>query len=237
MKTALIIPALNEEPVIGQMLQRIPPTLFDQIIVADNGSTDRTGEIASSLGATVVRREQRGYGIACLAAIAQLNPVIDTIVFMQADLSEVPEECLRLLTPIQDGCADLVIGSRTLGTAEPGALLPHQDFGNRLACTLMRLLFRHTYTDLGPFRAIRRAALECLAMQETSYGWTVEMQVRALQQELRVMEVPVTYKRRAAGVNKVSGNWKASLQAGVRIIGTILRLYVRYGSASKSNSR
>lgn len=225
--TALIIPALNEEPVIGRMLAAIPPGLYGQIIVADNGSTDQTSEIAGGCGARVVREPERGYGAACLKAIAALPDGVEIVVFQQADASEDPEDARALLAPILAGEADLVIGTRTLGRADRGALLPHQEFGNRLATTLIRWIWGHRYTDLGPFRAITREALRRLGMRDRNYGWTVEMQVRALQQKLRVVEVPVRSKVRAAGVNKVSGNWKASFKAGQVILTTIARLAIR----------
>lgn len=225
--TVLIIPALNEEDVIGTMLSHLPPRVFDLVIIADNGSTDATAQIARAHGATVVTEPERGYGAACLRAIQALPPDTGTIVFLQADMSEDAEETQRLLAPLLDGRADLVIGSRTLGNAEPGALLPHQQFGNTLACTLIRWLYGFRYTDLGPFRAIRADALRSLGMRDRNYGWTVEMQVRALQKGLRVMEVPVTYRRRFAGENKVSGNLRASLAAGWKIIFTIARLILK----------
>jgi glycosyltransferase involved in cell wall biosynthesis len=225
MYVALIVPALNEEPVIGLMLDAVPRSLYRAILVADNGSTDRTAEIAAGRGAIVVHEPERGYGAACLRALQALPAEIDVIVFMQADLSEDPDEAARLLEPIRARRADMVLGSRTAGTAEPGALLPHQRFGNWLATGLIRLLYGRQYTDLGPFRAIRRDALERLEMKERNYGWTIEMQVRALQEGLRVEEIPVRYRPRAAGVNKVSGNAIASLMAGYRIIATLLRLW------------
>lgn len=225
MRTALIIPALNEDAVIGQTLAAIPEGLFDLVIVADNGSNDRTAEIARSMGATVISQPERGYGAACLRAIAELPNWIDAVVFMQADLSEDPKEAVMLLTPLREGRADLVLGSRTLGNAEKGALLPHQEFGNTIATSLIRLLFRgHRYTDLGPFRAIRTDRLKLLGMRDRNYGWTVEMQARALLQGLRVIEVPVHYRVRKAGVNKVSGNLKASLKAGWKILWTVVRV-------------
>jgi glycosyltransferase involved in cell wall biosynthesis len=226
-RAALIIPALNEEPVIGAMLDSVPPELFELVIVADNGSTDRTSEIARSRGATTVFEPERGYGAACLRALEAIPESIGAVVFLQADCSEDPAEAGQLLAPIFEGRADLVIGSRTLGNAEPGALLPHQEFGNRVATTLIRWLYGFGYTDLGPFRAIRLDALRRLEMANRNYGWTVEMQVKALQHGLRVMELPVRYRRRVAGENKVSGNWKASLRAGWMIITTVLRLYFR----------
>lgn len=227
MQTALIIPALNEEPVIGQMLDAIPRLLYKVIVVADNGSTDRTAEIAAAHGATVVHEIERGYGAACLRAIEALPPDVQAVVFMQADLSEYPEEAGLLLEPIKSGRADMVIGTRTMGTAAAGSLLPHQEFGNWVATSLIRVLYGFRYSDLGPFRAIRREALERLQMQERNYGWTIEMQVRAIEERLQVMEVPVRYRTRAAGVNKVSGNTKASFMAGYKIVFTVLRLWLR----------
>lgn len=220
---ALIIPALNEAPVIGQTLARVPPGLFATIIVADNGSTDRTAEEARRTGATVVNEPERGYGAACLKAIAALPPGIEAVVFMQADSSEDPAEAEKLLSPIYDGRADLVLGSRVLGGADRGALLPHQRFGNWLATTLIRLIYRHNYTDLGPFRAIRTSALAKLGMRDRNYGWTVEMQIKAVRRGLRIEEIPIRYGLRVAGVNKVSGNLGASIRAGIKILWVVMR--------------
>lgn len=231
LSAALIIPALNEEPVIAATLRAIPAGIFRLVIVADNGSTDRTVDLARACGATVIIEPERGYGAACLRALAALPPEIDTVVFLQADLSENPSEAPALLAPIERGETDLVLGSRVLRRAEHGALLPHQAFGNWLATALIRLLYGHRYTDLCAFRAIRRDALERLRMQDRNYGWTVEMQVRALEQGLRVLEVPVSYRRRAAGVNKVSGSLTASLRAGWIILKTVFRLWWRRSEA------
>jgi len=225
-RAALVIPALNEEPVIASTLRAIPPGLFDVVIVADNGSTDRTGEIARAEGAIVVKEPERGYGAACQRGIAALPPEVSVVVFMQADGSENPAEAARLLRPIYDGAADLVIGSRALGELEPGAMELHQRFGNRLATFLVGLLYGHRYTDLGPFRAIRREALRRLRMRDRGYGWTVEMQVRAIQCGLRIREVPVSYRNRRAGRGKISASLKASIQAGVKIIWTVFRLVI-----------
>ncbi len=225
-RAALVIPALNEEPVIASTLRAIPPGLFDVVIVADNGSTDRTGEIARAEGAIVVKEPERGYGAACQRGIAALPPEVSVVVFMQADGSENPAEAVRLLRPIYDGAADLVIGSRALGELEPGAMELHQRFGNRLATFLVGLLYGHRYTDLGPFRAIRREALRRLRMRDRGYGWTVEMQVRAIQCGLRIREVPVSYRNRRAGRGKISASLKASIQAGVKIIWTVFRLVI-----------
>jgi glycosyltransferase involved in cell wall biosynthesis len=233
---ALIIPALNEEAVIGLTLQCIPPRLFSTVIVADNGSTDRTAELAREHGAQVVTIPERGYGAACLAAMQHLPPEIDVLVFLQADLSETPEEAEQLLAPIYDGRADLVLGSRTMGHAAKGSLLPHQIFGNWLATRLIILLYGYRYTDLGPFRAIRRDALFRLGMQDRNYGWTIEMQVRAIEEGLRILEVPVSYRVRVAGENKVSGNLRVSILAGWKIISTIFRLWLRRRTVSTSES-
>ena len=235
-RIALIVPAYNEEPVIGIMLLRIPPGLFDLIIVSDNASTDRTAETAAAAGATVVRQPERGYGAACLAAIAALPADIGIAVFLQADASEDAAEAAALIAPIASGRADLVIGSRTLGNADPDSLAPHQRFGNWLATFLIRLLWRHAYSDLGPFRAISVPALRRLGMVDRNYGWTVEMQIKALQHGLRVLEVPVSYHSRAAGTNKVSGNARASLRAGWVILSTVFRLARRGGQTPVSPS-
>jgi len=222
-RAALIIPALDEEPAIGQTLDRVPRDLYREIIVADNGSRDRTAEIARAHGATVVWEPERGYGAACLRAISALPDHIEAVVFMDADASDDPAEAVLLLEPIYEGRADLVIGSRTLGHAEKGALEPHQVLGNRIATGIIRAFYGHRFTDLGPFRAIRAEALRKLAMQDRNYGWTIEMQIKALRHKLRVMEVPVSYRRRV-GVSKISGNWRASLAAGAKIMWTAFRL-------------
>jgi len=222
-RAVLIIPALNEEAAIGHTLSRVPQNLYCQIIVADNGSTDRTAEIARRAGAIVVHEPERGYGAACLRAIAAIPDGTEAVVFMDADSSDEPSEAAQLLDPIYRGRADMVIGSRELGKAEPGSLQPHQRFGNWLATTLIRLIYRHRYTDLGPFRAIRRDALLRIGMNDRNYGWTIEMQIRAVQHGLRITEVPVSYKRRI-GISKVSGNLKASVRAGIKILWTVFRL-------------
>ena len=231
-RAALIIPALNEEAAIGQTLKAVPRSLYRAIVVADNGSTDRTAEIARAHGTTVVYEPERGYGAACLRALAALPEEIDAVVFMDADASDNPEEAALLLAPIYDGRADLVIGSRTLGEVEKGSLEPHQILGNRLATFLVRLIYGHRYTDLGPFRAIRLEALKDLQLRDRNYGWTVEMQIRAVQHGLRVLEIPVSYRRRI-GVSKVSGNLKASLRAGIKILWIVFRLAIARPATSR----
>ncbi len=224
---ALIIPALNEEQVIGQVLSSLPRQLFSQILVADNGSTDRTAWIAGNAGAEVVRELRRGYGSACLAALARLRPEIGVVAFMDGDASDDPADLPALLEPVVRGEADLVIGSRALGRTEPGALTPQQRLGNWLATRLIRWCFGVRFTDLGPFRAIQREALDRLGMADRNYGWTVEMQVKAARHQLRLKEVPVHYRPRI-GRSKISGTIKGSILAGLKILWTVIRL--RLGS-------
>lgn len=220
---SLIIPALNEELSLGKVLEELPPGLFAQVLVADNGSTDGTAAVAAARGATVVREPRRGYGSACLAALERLDPRAQIVVFMDADASDVPAEAGQLVEPIAAGRADLVIGSRLQGKAERGSLAFHQRLGNRLALWLLQALYGFRYTDLGPFRAVRTSSLRALGMRDRAYGWTVEMQARALRQGLRVTEVPVGYRRRI-GRSKISGSLRASLAAGCTILWTIFRL-------------
>ena len=220
----LVIPAYNEEPVIGRTLAALPVGLFSRVIVACNGCTDRTAAVARAAGAEVAETPERGYGAACLKAMEILNEPNDIVLWLQADGSEDASEAKALVAPLERNEADLVIGSRTLGAAAPGSLLAHQRFGNWLASFLIRLIWGHAYTDLGPFRAIRLRHLHRLGMQDRNYGWTVEMQIRALQQGLRVVEVPVSYGLRQAGQPKVAGRLGTSLKAGQAILTTVLRL-------------
>ena len=219
-RIAVVIPALNEERAIGSVLAAIPAWV-NQVVVADNGSTDRTAAVAHDAGATVVHELHRGYGAACLAGIAALESP-DIVVFLDGDFSDHPQEMSRLVEPIVRDEADMVIGSRALGCAEAGALTPQQRFGNALACWLIRLIYGVRYTDLGPFRAIRHSSLRRLAMDDRDYGWTVQMQVRAARQGLRVREVPVSYRRRI-GKSKISGTIRGVIGAGTKIISTIIR--------------
>jgi hypothetical protein len=219
-RIAVIIPAFNEAPSIAKVIEAIPDWV-DQIIVGDNGSTDDTASIAEAVGATVVHEPERGYGAACLRAMEALeSPVV--VVFLDADFSDDPAEMDRLVDPILNGDADIVIGSRVLGEADPGALTPQQRFGNRLACWLMRLFWQTSYTDLGPFRAIRYATLRELDMRDRNWGWTVELQVRAAQQRLRIIETPVRYRKRI-GRSKISGTVSGVIKAGAKILYFIFR--------------
>lgn len=224
----VVIPALNEEAAIGRVIADIPAWV-DRIVVADNGSRDRTAEVARTAGAIVVAEPEPGYGAACLAGLEQLRD-IDVIVFLDGDYSDYPEDMADLVAPITTGAADMVLGSRMLGVREAGALTPQQHFGNWLATSLIRVIWGARYTDLGPFRAISRSALDALAMADRNYGWTVEMQVKAAELGLRAHEVPVRYRRRI-GVSKVSGTVTGSIKAGVKILSVIGRHAVRARSA------
>lgn len=222
-RVALIIPALDEEQAIGTTLDGLAGQVLAQIIVVDNGSSDRTGEVARARGAQVVAEPRRGYGQACLAGIAALERGTGIVVFMDADGSDDPAELGRLVAPIAHGQADFVMGSRVLGEREAESLAPQQRFGNQLASLLLRALYGARCTDLGPFRAIRRDALARLSMRDTNFGWTTEMQIKARQQGLRVLEIPVRHRRRRGGKSKISGSLRGSLLAGAKIIWTILR--------------
>lgn len=222
-KIAVVIPALNEEKSIGEVISHIPAHFRDVVIVADNGSEDATAMVARNAGANVTFASIRGYGAACLAGIdLALTFEPDIIVFLDADYSDFPEDMERLVSYLEENDLDLVIGSRTLGLAEPGALLPQARFGNWLATRLMYLRFGYMFSDLGPFRAIRVAALKKIGMKDQNFGWTVEMQIKALKERLRVGEVPVRYRKRI-GVSKITGTLSGTLRAGVKILWTIGR--------------
>jgi glycosyltransferase involved in cell wall biosynthesis len=227
MRVAVVIPALDEEQAIGLVLRELPP-LAESVVVVDNGSRDRTAEVARANGARVVEEPRRGYGQACLAGIAAV-PEADVIAFLDADRSDHPDQLPRLLEPILAGQADLVIGSRSLGRRAPGAHPWHAVAGTRLCVALMNLLAGTRATDLGPFRAIRADALRRLGMRDRDFGWTVEMQVKAARAGLRVREVAVDYRPRV-GRSKISGTFSGTLRAGVKILLTILR-HARRGPA------
>jgi len=216
----VIIPALNEEASIARVIAEIPDWV-DRIIVADNGSTDATADRAREAGAVVVAAPQRGYGSACLAGIAAAGET-DIFIFVDGDLSDYPDRMATLVDPIATDGVGMVIGSRVLGGAEPGALTVAQRFGNWLACRLIRLFWGVNHTDLGPFRAITRNALERLGMQDPDFGWTVEMQVKAAKHGMSVIEVPVSYRKRI-GVSKISGTVRGTVAAGTKILWVIFR--------------
>jgi glycosyltransferase involved in cell wall biosynthesis len=230
-RLAVVIPALNEEEAIPGLVGDVMavaatpdlPATVSAVYVVDNGSTDDTAERAKAAGATVVDEPRRGYGRACLSGVLAAEDA-EIIALMDGDRSDVPAELPLLLEPLLNGEADLVIGSRTMGTHDPGSMTIQQRFGNRLAAVLLRLLYGVRVTDIGPFRVIRRQELLGLDMREMTYGWSVEMIARAARNGLRVKEVPVTYRNRDGGESKVSGNFQASIRAGYRIIGTIFRV-------------
>ena len=218
MRSTIVIPALNEEAAIGGVVESVRDRV-DQVIVVDNGSIDLTAEKASAAGAHVISVKQPGYGRACLAGVEAAKGV-DLIIFMDGDGADNPNNLEAIIHPIREGRAEFVIGSRLLGTTERGALTVAQRFGNRLATGLIHLIWGGRFTDLGPFRAITRSAYDRLNMNAPTYGWTVEMQVRAVKQKLRYVEVPVNYRRRI-GVSKISGTAKGVVLAGWYILTTI----------------
>ena len=217
---AVVIPALDEEEGVARVLADVPGWV-DDVVVVDNGSSDGTAAAARAAGARVVEEPRRGYGAACLAGIASLEDP-DVVVFLDADFSDHPEEMDSLVDPILDGEADLVIGTRDRNRREPGSLTLQSRFGNWLACRLVHLLWGTKYTDLGPFRAIRFTSLAALGMEDTDYGWTIEMQIKAARLGLRVREVPVGYRRRI-GRSKISGTLRGTLAAGAKILRVICR--------------
>ena len=227
MKYAVIIPALDEAAAIGNVIADIPEPFRGHILVVDNGSRDDTAALARRAGARVVSELERGYGAACLRGLSELRhdpPRI--VVFLDGDYSDDPTEMPALVAPLEEGLADLTIGSRVLGRRERGALPIHARFGNAVATGLIRLLFRARYTDLGPFRAVRWDALERLHMNDRDYGWTVEMQVKAARSGLRVHEVPVRYRRRR-GRSKISGTIAGTIGAGKKILWVVTREALR----------
>ena len=218
---AAVIPARNEEQAIGKVIAALPRELVQRVIVVDNGSTDDTAAVARASGALVVAEPRPGYGRACAAGVAAAAEA-DVLLFLDGDYSDFPEEAPRILAPILEGEADLVIGSRLRGRREPGALPPHQLFGNWLVSALMRLLYRLPITDLGPFRAIRGELLTSLDMREMTYGWPTEMMVKAARCGARVIEVPVSYRRRI-GRSKISGTVRGTILSTYYILGVTLR--------------
>jgi glycosyltransferase involved in cell wall biosynthesis len=221
----VVMPAFNEAKSIALVLNDIPRELVRHIVVCDNNSTDETRTVAHAHGATVVFQPLRGYGNACLKAldwIHQQNVLPDIVVFLDSDYSDHPDEMFKIVKPLIINEFDLVIGSRALGNRERGAMQPQQIFGNWLATTLIRWFYGYHFTDLGPFRAVTYDALQKIGMQDKTFGWTVEMQVKAAKLKLRCTEVPVQYRRRI-GISKISGTVKGTILAGYKIILTIFK--------------
>ena len=221
---SVIIAALNEEGTIGEVVRGVPRDIADEIIVVDNDSDDLTAEKARAAGARVITETQRGYGSAFRAGVKALSPESEIVVFLDGDGSDMPEQMGALVQPILTGRHDFVLGSRILGRRERGSMIFHQVIAGYLIGFLVRLLYGVHYTDMGPFRAIRRDALQSLGMREETYGWPLEMQMRAARAELRILEVPVDYRRRAGGSSKISGTLKGSFLAATRILLTLSRI-------------
>jgi glycosyltransferase involved in cell wall biosynthesis len=223
MKVAVIIPAYNEAPSIAKVVNSIPLELKSTVIVVNNGSTDNTVEEAKNAGAIVLDESRKGYGWACLKGIEYAQKEgAEIVVFMDGDFSDFPSEMSLLIDPILDGKMDFVLGSRVLGERERGSLTPQQVFGNWLATRLIRIFYRVKFSDLGPFRAIRADSLKSLKMSDKTYGWTIEMQIKAAKHKLRFCEIPVSYRKRI-GVSKVSGTVKGTVLAGIKIIWAVFK--------------
>ena len=224
----VIIPAYNEADSIAQVIHEIPASV-SEIIVVNNNSSDDTATTAEKAGATVLTETKMGYGYACLSGmqyVAQQSIKPDIIVFIDGDYSDYPQELTKVVQPIIEQDIDFVIGARNKELREPGSMTPQQVFGNWLATSLMKLFFRATFTDLGPFRAIKYDKLLALQMEDKTYGWTVEMQLKALKRKMTYIEVPVRYKKRI-GVSKVSGTVKGSIFAGIKILGWIFKYSIK----------
>ena len=220
-RISIIIPAYNEESSIGLVLDALPQEKIHEIIVVDNGSTDATARVAQEHGARVVKEPRKGYGSACLKGIDELDAP-DIVVFIDGDFSDFPEEIVLLIRPIENGEKDFVLGSRMILPKSQSALLPQARYGNRLAVFLIKLFFKHEFTDLGPFRAIRYSSLMSIGMKDMDFGWTVEMQIKAVRNGLRIREVPVNYRKRI-GISKITGTVLGTFRAGTKIIYTIFK--------------
>ena len=234
-KYVVIIPALNEADSIAAVISGIPAQFRGFVIVSDNGSTDGTAEIAESLGAEVVKCPTRGYGAACLAGISRAQRSSpEVFIFLDGDYSDFPEDMSEIVAKLENEELDLVIGSRTSGRADPGSLLPQAVFGNWLATTLLGLRFQARFSDLGPFRAIRSHALKSLEMSDQNFGWTMEMQIKAIRKGLRYGEVPVRYRKRI-GKSKITGTVKGTVRAAIKIL-WILAKYSGPSAAPRGSS-
>lgn len=221
---SVIVAALNEEDAIEGVIRAVPRHIADEIVVVDNGSTDRTAEVAGSAGARVIHEPRRGYGRAFRAGLGAISQNCQIVVFLDGDGSDYPEMMDRLVQPIIEGTQDFVIGSRTQGRRERASMNLHQVFAGYVIGLFLRLLYGVRSTDMGPFRAIRRDALEKLGMREETYGWPLEMQMRAARARLRTLEVPVDYRRRAGGQSKIAGTLRGSILAATRILVTLARI-------------
>jgi glycosyltransferase involved in cell wall biosynthesis len=225
MFVSIVIPALNEEEPIADVVRECLATgASKEIIVADNGSTDQTAQRAREAGARVVSEPTRGYGRACAAGVRAISSQSEIVLFLDGDGSDCPEFIPQLIEPIARGTHDFVIGSRTRGKREPGSMNMQQIFAGRFAGWLLSILYGVRYTDMSPFRTIRRDALEKLGMREKTYGWNLEMQMRAARAGLRILEIPVNHRRRTGGVSKVSGTLRGTFVAGARILATLIRI-------------
>lgn len=221
---SVVIAALNEEEAIAKVVAAVPREIASEIIVVDNGSTDRTAEVAGASGARVVREPRRGYGRAFRTGLRAISPDCEIVVFLDGDGSDCPEMMDRLVTPIVEGTADFVIGSRTRGHRESGSMNFHQIVAGYMIGFVLRMLYGVSSTDMGPFRAIRPDTLEKLKLREETYGWPLEMQMRAARARVRTIEVPVDYRRRAGGHSKIAGTVRGSFLAATRILKTLVRL-------------
>lgn len=226
MPVSVIIPALNEAESIATVVRSLPWPLIAECIVVDNGSTDRTAQLAALAGARVLT-SPRGYGNACLAGSLAALPTSDILVYMDGDGADLPADLPRLLAPLAANTADFVIGSRIRGRRESGSMLPSQIFAAHFVGLLLRLFQGVRYTDMGAFRAIRRSSFQQLGMSELTFGWNLEMQIKAAQHRLRILEIPVDYRCRIGGESKVSGNLQASLRTAVRILQVLVRAGLR----------
>ena len=224
-RVSVVIPCLNEEDPIAEVVRECLATgIPREVIVVDNGSTDHTAERAAAAGARVVSQPARGYGRACATGVAAIDPACDIALFLDGDGSDVPALMNQIIGPVADGTQDFVIGSRTRGEREPGSMNAQQVFAGHLAGWLMQALYGVKYTDMCPFRAIRTDTLTRLGMREETYGWNLEMQMRAAKLGLRILEVPVAHRCRTGGVSKVSGTLRGTVVAGWKIVTTFLRI-------------
>jgi glycosyltransferase involved in cell wall biosynthesis len=232
-KVSVVIPCLDEEAAIAGVVREVLAQGVAEVVVVDNGSTDRTAEEAAAAGARVVREPRRGYGRACAAGLKAVRPDCDIVCFLDGDGSDVPAFLRAVVEPIAEGRADFVMGSRLRGHREPGSMTPQQIAGGWIAGVLLRLVYGARFTDMSPFRAMRLERLRALGMSEKTYGWNLEMQMRAAASACRILEIPVDHRCRRGGVSKVSGNLLAGLRAAWKIMTTFLRLLIALRGARR----